>query len=106
MKITGIGPTTGPQTIDDEHSQQELEIADLVNDTFSPVDELGAGGDPSDEQQAQEGLARLFDFLKEKQNRKSRRDKGLTKVDHAIDVYQRVKNGDLNTRGTTLKRRV
>lgn len=106
MKITGIGPTAGPQTIDEDRDQ-ELELAGLVSETFAPIGEASDGSELSDEQQTQEGLARLYDFLKAKQDRKrNAENKTLSKLDLALEAYQKVKNGVTDPRGQSLKRKI
>lgn len=106
MKITGFGPTMGPQTLDDD-DQQELEIAGLLADEAAPVEDLGDSLDPSEEQQTQEGLARLLDFLKAKQAKRSRKRSGFPdRREMALSAYHKILDGEDTLVGTNIKRRV
>ncbi|MGE0763301.1 MAG: hypothetical protein AB7N80_08485 [Bdellovibrionales bacterium] len=104
MKVTGIGPTLGPQSVDDD-DDQELEIAGLVNETYAPVDETEAGAEPSDEQQTREGLARLYDFLKAKQEKRTSGHLKNSRLERALGAYHKIIESDLELRGQNLKRR-
>ncbi len=98
MKITGMGPTTGVQI--EPKDEQELEISELVLEEAAPLESAEEGARTSDHHQTQEGLARLYDFLKAKKGRsRSQREK-------ALSAYHKISYGDLDLSGTNLKVRV
>lgn len=91
----------GPISTDDD-LPSELELDQLIASESDPLSEPEANSNAGDEgNETQEGLARLIDFLNEKKKRGAvRRAAGpRTKIEQALEAYNKVLDGSEDLRG-------
>lgn len=106
MKVSSIGPFTAPHTVDIDR-EDEVESADLNHDGDSPLEEMAAGGEPSDEQQTQDGVIRLMEYLAQRHEKRKRMEAGVHKnpTEKALAAYDKLTTQDIEYRGRNLNRR-
>jgi hypothetical protein len=104
MKVSSIGPFTGPQETDIDR-EDEVELANLTQGGESPVAQMEASGDPSEDGGTKEGVIRLVEYLARRQAQKNREKKtGSTKLNKALSAYEKVVSTDIEPRGKKINR--
>lgn len=106
MRISSIGPFTGPQETDVDR-EDEVESADLNHDGDSPIEQMDAGSEPSDEQQTQEGVIRLMEYLAKRREKHKLQTANVHKnpTEKALAAYDRQTSRDVEYRGRNLNRK-
>ena len=105
MRISSIGPFTGPQETDIDR-EDEIEGAGLASGGDAPIAEMHAEAETSDEQQTQDGVIRLMEFIARRRDKQKRQHGGAqSPIEKALAAYERQTSADIQYRGRNLNRK-
>ncbi len=105
MKVSSLGYFTGPQ-LSDIDRKDEIESAELSSSGDSPIEETKADAETSDEQQTQDGVLRLMEFIARRREKQKRQNSvAQNPTEKALAAYERQTSGNIQFRGRNLNRR-